>query len=128
MADSIFDNLDTGRYYILITDSNGCMLNDSIIIKPSEDGEAYLPNCFTPNGDKTNEKWFIKGYCIQHIECFIFDRWGEYIARLDDDVKEWDGKYKNEFVPEGVYAYRARITFNSNKKKAVVGHILIHYE
>jgi gliding motility-associated-like protein len=90
-------------------------------------GDVYIPNTFTPNKDNKNENWFISGYCVKQIDCIIFNRWGEYVARLDNANSSWDGIYNGQLVQEGIYVYSALITFYSNDTKSQMGHILISY-
>ena len=35
----------------------------------------------------------------------IYNRWGELMYFTDDINSFWDGKYKNQIVPEGAYSY-----------------------
>ncbi len=127
MIDSTYSNLDTGWYQIQIIDSNGCVLSDSVLLLPNGMGDVYIPNTFTPNKDNKNENWFISGYCVKQIDCIIFNRWGEYVARLDNANPSWDGIYNGQLVQEGIYVYSALITFYSNDTKSQMGHILISY-
>ena len=62
----------------------------------------YLPNAFTPNDNDLNETLKPDGIGIAKYEMNVFNRWGELIYKTDDS-KPWDGKYENEFVPDGVY-------------------------
>jgi len=126
--DTLFSNLDTGRYSILVIDANGCELIDSIQIKQKGLGDVFIPNSFTPNKDNKNELWTIKGYCIKHFECIIFNRWGEFIGRIDDLYNPaWDGLYKGLQVQQGVYIYSAFVTFESNDTKTYLGQLNITY-
>jgi len=62
----------------------------------------YLPNAFTPNDNELNETLKPDGIGIAKYEMNVFNRWGELIYKTGDS-KPWDGKYQNEFVPDGVY-------------------------
>jgi gliding motility-associated-like protein len=35
----------------------------------------------------------------------IYNRWGELMYYTDNINDFWDGKYKNQIVPEGAYSY-----------------------
>jgi gliding motility-associated-like protein len=63
-----------------------------------------LPNVFTPNGDGLNEAFVLPGEywgCIERV--MIFDRWGNRVFESRDLKVSWDGRYKGEPVPEGVF-------------------------
>jgi gliding motility-associated-like protein len=83
-------------------------LKDSVYIH--SDGEAkgpFVPNVFTPNGDGKNEKFFIGGTpCGYGSSMRIYSRWGELLFSTDRPFEVfWDGQYRGEPVPEGVYYY-----------------------
>jgi gliding motility-associated-like protein len=68
----------------------------------------FIPNAFSPQGDKLNEVWkphavFIapEDYLLQ-----LFDRWGRLIFRTTMPNDGWDGKeIDGSDMPEGVYAF-----------------------
>ena len=123
--DSIIEDLSLGTYPIAIRDINGCTLNDTIRFLAPNEGYIYAPNAFTPNDDRVNEKWRIRGYCIRDIDCAIFNRWGEYITRLQGLDETWDGSYEGGLIQTGVYVYKAKITFESATIKNIMGHIVV---
>ena len=121
-----YNFLSAGDYSIVIQDNNGCNYSDVASLKPGYNEEVvFAPNCFSPNDDSNNEKWFIKGYCIQDIQCNIFNRWGENIATLKSVDEKWDGTTKDNKVEIGVYVYVADITFQSGSTKRLRGHITV---
>ena len=76
----------------------------------------YAPNSFTPDYDGLNDTWHpvIDGE-VDKIEVSIFNRWGEEIWRTEQTNIHWTGQVRdgNYFVPDGVYVYRAEITWNT---------------
>jgi gliding motility-associated-like protein len=74
------------------------------------DLNAYLavPNAFSPNGDNMNDKFDIIQKGVVEISDFkVFNRWGEeiFVAGSKDLKSFWDGTYKGEDQPAGVYVY-----------------------
>ncbi|MDP2388459.1 MAG: M43 family zinc metalloprotease [Bacteroidota bacterium] len=125
-ASTIFSNLNEGIYSISVIDDNSCIYDSSFTIKALIDEEmAYIPNCFTPNSDIYNEKWFITGTCIKSISCRIFNRWGEEIAVLNKITDTWDGLYKNKIVQDGVYFYIVDIIFYTEREERRSGSITL---
>ncbi len=121
-----YNFLSAGEYSIVIQDNNGCNYSDVASLQPGYNEEVvFAPNCFSPNDDSNNEKWFIKGYCIQDIQCNIFNRWGENIATLKSVDEKWDGTTKDNKVEIGVYVYVADITFQSGSTKRLRGRITV---
>ncbi len=72
----------------------------------------YAPNAFTPNGDGLNDEFGIVGQyaAIDRFRMYIFNRWGELIFKSDEPSIKWDGTYKGDQAPSGVYTYVFEIT------------------
>lgn len=71
-----------------------------------------IPNAFTPNGDGKNDVFKlinVKG--AQLIEFKIFNRWGTVMFNTVDAEEGWDGRYRNQEQPIGVYGYGIRIKY-----------------
>jgi gliding motility-associated-like protein len=68
-------------------------------------GRLYRPNVFSPNGDGSNDLFRIFGKAIHQNYLEIFDRWGQLVFYGNDPATGWDGNYKGEPVPAGVYVY-----------------------
>jgi gliding motility-associated-like protein len=72
-----------------------------------------IPNIFTPNADNTNDYFSIQISGYTNIEYFIYNRWGNLIHQgkkeLNPEIKTeerlWDGRYKGNEVPAGVYFF-----------------------
>jgi gliding motility-associated-like protein len=117
---SAFDylNLSNGTYSIQIKDNNGCVFDTIAILDEYQLEETVsIPNCFSPNADGANDHWYIKGTCIQSIECKIFNRWGEQMKSINNINDGWDGKYHGVQVPDGVYYYILEVNYYSGVSK-----------
>lgn len=66
----------------------------------------YIPNAFTPNGDGLNDSFGGMGEGITDYNMQIFDRWGNLLFESNNIDVQWDGNYKNEIVPMGVYVFK----------------------
>ena len=65
-----------------------------------------IPNAFTPNGDGKNDVFKIISLNeIIDFKLIIYNRWGDLIFESTDINKGWDGAFKGEIVPYGVYVY-----------------------
>ena len=66
-----------------------------------------VPNIFTPNEDGINDVLALHpSRVIQSILTFkIFNRWGELVFETNDLYAKWDGSFKGELLPSGVYVY-----------------------
>ena len=85
--------------WLLVTDNNGC--KDSISVKITI-VEFKVPNIITPNGDGTNEFFYIKGLeAIPDKKLTIFNRWGKPVFKSSDYQNDWNGGK----CADGVYYY-----------------------
>ncbi len=101
---------DSGLYKVtLIAYSSNPCPNDTVYanIKINPEIVIYVPNAFSPNGDGTNELFGISGSGIKDYTCSIYNRWGECIFKGSG---AWDGSFRGQIVPEGVYLYQVNVT------------------
>ncbi|MFN7910556.1 MAG: gliding motility-associated C-terminal domain-containing protein, partial [Bacteroidota bacterium] len=67
-----------------------------------------VPNVFTPNGDNSNDVFFVKASNLTEITAVIFDRWGNKVYDVVSKTGNiaWDGKnFKGQECPSGTYFY-----------------------
>jgi len=96
---------ETGWYYV--TGYNACgSLTDSIYVDLGKDALLYLPNTFTPNTDLINDIYVYKGQDLMIIEVDIFNRWGEVVYTESGQFTGWDGTYRGNECPDGVYSVK----------------------
>ena len=119
-----FNQLEVGTYSLNIRDANMCEANYVLTMEEAGDYTLYIPNTFTPNDNKVNDIWYVKATCLDEFNCSIFNRWGEKIKELVDINEGWDGTYKGNQVPDGVYFYviNAKTKMDDIKKS---GHITV---
>lgn len=98
----------TTTYIVAGTDRAGCTNYDSVtvmVVKANPSG-YLMPSAFTPNNDGLNDCYGVKYWgVINNIEFSIFDRWGVRVFYSKDPAACWDGTYKGEKQPGGVYVY-----------------------
>lgn len=103
-------------YTLLLTNAAGCEAAALLLIRIQE-GEIYVPNIFSPDGDGQNDWLTIFGNPAQRlaIDLFsVYNRWGELIFEtrslgLNDEQSGWDGRQKGRPVLPGVYVWLADI-------------------
>jgi len=116
-----FPNTETYVVWQYVENQWGC--RDStfkyITVKPVV--TFYVPNAFSPNDDGVNDFFMPFGNNIDpdEYEMLIFDRWGKQIFKTTNLNTPWDGKsqiYNEKTVPQGVYVYVIKATFNGITK------------
>ena len=125
---------DEGAVYdveLIVANFLGCAdtLVQQIII--NDDFAIWVPNAFTPDGDGTNDQFFVGGTDIdtEEFELLVFDRWGEVIFKTNAPSESWNGGYMNAsgfLVQDGVYPWKLRARSATLKtKKEFTGHVSV---
>ncbi len=84
----------------------GCSVTDQITIRLENCGKLTMPAAFSPNGDSVNDAYGLIHQFYDELRAFrIFDRYGKLIFETTDGTERWDGSYKGEVLPMGVYVY-----------------------
>lgn len=102
----------------------GCESYDDVTVKIYKGPDIYLPNAFTPNGDTKNDVF--RGIAVgikQFNYLKVYNRWGQLVFYATDHNKGWDGTWKGQQQPGGVYIVLANgIDFKGNiiDKKSTV--------
>lgn len=102
----------------------GCESYDDVTVKIYKGPDIYLPNAFTPNGDTKNDVF--RGIAVgikQFNYLKVYNRWGQLVFYATDNNKGWDGTWKGQQQPGGVYIVLANgIDFKGNiiDKKSTV--------
>jgi gliding motility-associated-like protein len=65
----------------------------------------YIPSAFTPDANGTNEVFLGYGEGYSDYRMWIYDRWGKLLFESGDDQYGWDGTYRGQDVPTGLYVY-----------------------
>lgn len=86
----------------------------------------YIPNVFTPNGDKLNDAFYTFSECQpSSYELIIFNRWGQEIFKTTEITEPWNGTYKGAGCSDGVYAYLINCRFAGQEVKRFYGHVTL---
>jgi gliding motility-associated-like protein len=120
------------QWYSVKVVKDGCVVRDSILIKVLNQKLVYIPNVFSPNGDKIND--LFRPYCAEgvvEIEYFqVFDRWGTLIYDVTnynatDSTIGWDGTYKNIPANRDVYTYAVKVRLRNGQTQKYLGDVML---
>ena len=98
----------TTIYTVTGKDVNNCTNTDTVVVlvKYDGNGQHYMPNAFTPNGDGLNDCLSIKNWGdIRQLQFSIYNRWGQLVFYTTNPAACWDGKYKGELQQSGNFIY-----------------------
>ena len=110
----------TGTYKVTLTASNlnGCkstVVND--IPVTGIPGNLFVPNSFIPDDPNPELRLFsAKGSGLKSWRLSVFDKWGELMWETDQladgkPAQGWDGTYRGQPMPQGVYFWKAEVQF-----------------
>jgi gliding motility-associated-like protein len=87
--------------------------------------DIFVPNIFSPNGDGKNEQLFIYGNYIASANMQIFNQWGQRLATLTGTHQGWDGTYRGNAQPVGVYLYVLNAVLKDGRKIRTKGSVTL---
>lgn len=121
----VYNYQDTGVFVVTLTasKSNGCLdvISLPLIVKTP----PKIASVFTPNGDNINDVVPIQGGPYQDVIFTIYNRWGQQVFQSLDPGTGWDGNFKGEIQPNGVYVYTLEGTLLDGTKYRETGDITL---
>ena len=111
------------------------LIQESLIRVAAGDGETKFPNAFVWNGSGPTGGYWEEGtidnsvfhpHMLNAIEMrmIIYTRWGEKVYESNQVNKGWDGYLNSgELAIEGVYVYKAWITYYSGLQEIMAGDV-----
>ncbi len=120
---------DEGNYLVTLIaySANGCTDTIQQLIVVNEELIFYVPNTFTPDGNKFNETFspvFTSGFDIYGYNLLIFNRWGEIIFESENADIGWDGTYGGKLMQEGTYVWQIKVKVKGvDKPELHRGHV-----
>jgi len=117
----------TTTYTVSGTGINNCTVSRTITVNvftvEIPCGDLFIPTAFSPNGDGENDLECVLGNCIETMQLYIYDRWGEKVFESDDPKKCWDGIWQGKAMDTGVFVYHLIATFKSGESVEKKGNI-----
>jgi len=112
-------------YTYLVTDEDGCFDTDSVFVEVYINKDIYIPNTFTPNGDGSNDFFFMFAKKLRTFSMKVFNRWGEKVFDSYDLQQGWDGYFNGKPADVGVYTYLTQFVFPDGQSETRKGSLLL---
>jgi gliding motility-associated-like protein len=92
-------------YVLTVVSNDGCgIATDTMKLIVYKD--IFIPSAFSPNNDGLNDVWNIPVLNVfPGFELTVFNRQGQVVYQNKNSNIPWNGKYKGEPQPVGVYVY-----------------------
>lgn len=101
--------LHAGRYHLTVNEDQGCSLEFDVRVPLDFSFDPNsIPNVFTPNGDGSNETFYIRNI-PPDTQVNISNRWGAEVFSSKSYQNNWTG----DNYPDGVYFYRISTSGNT---------------
>lgn len=117
-------------YVLRVTNDYGCSASDSISIKATcDNGQVFIPNAFTPDGDGINDVFMVQGKGIGLVKSLrIFNRWGELLFEKRNVAPNnpsfgWDGTIRGLVGPPDVFVYMAEVVCSNGTAYLYKGNV-----
>ena len=128
-ATHTFEYTDPGTYTVdlMVTNANGCTDTTSVTFTVDPDQQIFVPNAFTPDGDGTNDFFFVKGIGldVEEFDIYVFNRWGEIIWEGHNPNAFWDGTVDGKVVQQDVYVWKLFTRDLNNRSINLTGHVTL---
>ena len=117
-VEAIYDlNLPTGLSESFTSNSNQVCIG--------QNSRIFTPNAFQPNGVNNIFKPLILFPNYEDYQITVLNRWGTVVFQSSNPDDGWDGYYKGELAPQGVYLFHIRMTSSANINIQRQGSVLL---
>lgn len=120
---------DTGWYVATLTvrSINNCIDTAMRTIRINDYYTFFAPNAFSPNDNKKNDFYEVKGHGWVAYRISIYNRWGEKVFESEDPASPWNGEVQKRGVmaSEGLYYYYIEILDVFKKRHFYEGSITL---
>ncbi|HZG26579.1 MAG TPA: PKD domain-containing protein [Chitinophagaceae bacterium] len=133
-AEPVLTPKQTTTYKVSVENAGGCVASDEVtIFVVCNQGNLFVPNTFSPNGDGKNDVLYPRGKGIFNIKSFqIFNRWGEIVyqrfnfqANDNNTGSGWDGRFKGINAGQDVYIYLVEVVCENGAILAFKGDVTL---
>lgn len=108
----------SGKYTVCLVAYNKGGCADTVCKQVEADvlTRAELPTAFSPNGDGSNDRFYVRGGGIEKSTLKVFNRWGQMVfesidAPANQESYGWDGTFNGKEQEMEVYAYVLEVTY-----------------
>ncbi len=103
-----YDNGQDGyshKYRIKAYELGGSRISWSNDLELNFEPLLFIPNAFTPDANGRNDQFVPVSGGLKTYKMRIYSRWGEKLWEGEDPLVGWDGYYREQAMPEGVYVW-----------------------
>jgi gliding motility-associated-like protein len=120
------------KYKVQIVDRNGCRNEAEVqVIVLCNNDNVFVPNTFSPNGDGSNDVFYIRGKGLSRVKALrVFNRWGQVVFErvnfsVNDPAMGWDGTFRGAKPMPDVYVYQVEIFCDNSQVVKFEGNVAL---
>jgi gliding motility-associated-like protein len=84
-----YTNIFAGQYTLGLRDASGC--TKTYLFTIDVDTDLFIPNIFTPNGDGSNEVFYVRNLPGADAKLLVANRWGKEVYKSSSYQNDWNG-------------------------------------
>ena len=113
------------KYTVTGITEAGCVVSDEVNVLVMNESLIEVPNAFVP-GNGVNGKFKVLRRGDATLKSFtVFNRWGMKVFETSDINEGWDGTFKGEAQPMGVYIYTIDAVSVTGKRFTKQGNVTL---
>ena len=117
---------DTTVYVVTVTDINGCVSSDTVVVNAIGELVIGLPTAFSPNNDGINDLYAPVVDGSGDLSYFaIYNRWGQLIHEGASSLDGWDGTVEGKPADVGTYVVVARARTSLDEERSYQGYFTL---
>lgn len=120
------------KYNVEFTDRNGCKNTGQVqVIVFCNNDNVFVPNTFSPNGDGSNDVFYVRGKGLNRVKSLrVFNRWGQIVFErnnfnVNDEAAGWNGTFNGAKAKPDVYVYQLEIWCDNSTVVKFDGNIAL---
>ena len=117
-----------GSYDVWLKAISGQGCTDSIMktVKVEEFCHIRIPSAFTPDNNGLNDRFTPSLSSVKTLRRFsIYDRWGNVVFTTNQMEHGWDGKYKSQPLPAGMFIWMIEYDSYQQEKIILKGTVML---
>ena len=107
------------------TDAQGCKAYKDVVVNIYDSWAVGFPTAFSPNGDSLNDEYFPNVANILSYTYAVYNRWGEKVHQATNIQPAWNGTFRGQPAPMGMYSYYAEVVLLNGVRQTYSGSFQI---
>jgi gliding motility-associated-like protein len=103
------------------TDAQGCKAYKDVKVNIYDSWAVGFPAAFSPNGDALNDTYFPNVANILSYTYSVYNRWGEKVYQATNIQPAWNGTFRGQPCPMGMYSYYADVILLNGVRRTYSG-------